>query len=154
VTKKKHDDILSKTDFMTEAFEKVSGYVLEHLKVAIGAAVAVLVVIGLIYGYVVYQDRKNDRIQYTLAQAIGAFEAYAAGGGEEALKQAETNLRQVQSEGRQGPRNISKLYLAKIASMQGRKDDAVRLYGEVAGDSSDSVLKGVAEKAIQSIKAN
>jgi hypothetical protein len=152
--RKKHDDVLSKSDVITETFDKIYMYVLENLKLCIGAAAGVLIVIALIYGYVIYQDRKNDRIQYVLTQGIMAFEAYASNGDEQALKQAETSLQQVKADGRKGPRNISKLYLAKIASMKGQKEEAVKLYSEVAGDSSDSLLKGVAEKALQSAKTN
>ncbi len=149
--KKKHDDIVKKSDFITEALDNAYSYVLTNLKLCIGVAAGIVVVIALVWGYIIYQDRLNSRVQYTLAQGIAAYEAYAANGDEQALKQAETNLQQVKADGRKGPRTISKLYLAKIASIKGQKDEATKLYTEVAGDSSNATLKGIAEKALKSL---
>ena len=50
------------------------------------------------------------------------------------------------------PRYISKLYLANISMVRGKRDEALKMYQDVSKNSSNEVLTQLANQAIKGIE--
>ena len=135
---------LTKPDFFTTALDTVSSYVRDNLRTCIIGASAVVVIALAIAGYMVYEARRSDNIQYNLTQALNAFQNFSATGNEEALAQAKDLFSKVAKENLKETGHIADLYLARIATLQGKQAEADKVYDRLARESSNSVIKALA----------
>ena len=147
MTKKRVKEELKSPDIVTQTFTAALDYVRANTKVCMVAGVAIICIVLTAYGYILYTDRKSERVQYMLSEAIGSFEGYSANGSGELLNKAETLFQNVRKEKLNGPYNVANLYLAKIYSMKGMKEEAKKRLQEAAGDSS-ATIRLLAEKAL------
>jgi hypothetical protein len=151
MTKRKVKEELKKPDFLLVTLGRVTTWTKEHLRLCI-VAVSALIVIGLaLTAYKMYEAREDDKVQYQLAEGISAFQEYATNGNGQALQKAETVFKGLSASRRKGLDEVAKLYLAKIYYTQGKTEDARSLYLDVKGRASNSMLRKLAEAALQHI---
>jgi hypothetical protein len=151
MTKKIVKEELKKEDFFFSAFDQCRDWVVQNTKTTIiGVAVVVaLAVLG--WAYTSYLSDKNDRVQTTLSAAIRDYQEYTVSKKAEALPKAEASFKKVEKEGSGGVRDVARIYLARIALIQGKKDQAKSLYDQVAKRPADEVTKKLAETGLQEV---
>jgi predicted negative regulator of RcsB-dependent stress response len=152
MTKKAVKQQIKKPDILLKTIASVYGFVRSNLRTCILGLFACVIVASAVYGYVLYENRKNDQAQYLLHNAMKTYEAYMVAGNEEDLKKAEDAFKNILAQKQGKTYKIARLYLARIQYLYGKKDEAVRLYRDVLKDSPDSLLKTLAEKAIIEIE--
>ncbi len=151
MTKKKVKEELKRPDFVLVTLGRVTTFVKEHLRLCI-IGVSALVVIGLaLTAYRMYETRENDKLQYQLQEGITAYQEYTTNGSSQALQKAESIFKSVLASRQRGLDDIAKLYLAKIYYSQGKSEDARSLYLDVKSRTSNSILRKLAETALQRI---
>jgi hypothetical protein len=143
---------LKEPDAVTKAFQLSLDYVRNNTRTCIAIGAGIVCVILIVLGYFYYEDKRNERVQYTLAQAIGAFEAYTMNGKEEPLRLAEGNFQSIVKERFKRTDSVARLYLARIALLKGNKDEAAKLFTEVLKDSPGPLLTSLAQQALDSLK--
>jgi hypothetical protein len=139
-------------DAVTKAFQFFLAYVRNNTRKCIAIGAAVLCAILVVLGYFYYEDKRNERVQYTLAQAISAFESYTMSGKEDLLKLAEGNFQSIAKERFKRTDSVARLYLGRIALLKGNKDEAVKLFTEVLKNSPGPLLTSLAQQALDSLK--
>ena len=146
---RKKKEELKKTDFITKSLENISSYVRDNTRTCIIGASSVVLVALAISAYVVYEARRNDNIQYILSQALNTFKDYSTTESDETLAKAKDLFGRVAKENMKETGRIAELYLAKIASLQGKNGDAEKTYQRIAKESSNSLIKSLAEAPLQ-----
>jgi predicted negative regulator of RcsB-dependent stress response len=151
MTKRKVKEELKKPDFIMVAIGRMTAWAKEHLKLCIiGASAVVVIALGLT-AYRVYEAREDDTLQYQLEQGIAAYQEYSTNGSSQALQKAESTFKGISASRHKGLDAISKLYLAKIYYSQGKTEAARSLYLDVQSRASDSIVRKIAETALQQI---
>jgi predicted negative regulator of RcsB-dependent stress response len=152
MTKRKVKEELKRPDFMMVTLARLTTWTKEHLKLCIaGAAVAVVIALALTT-YRIYEIREDDKLQYQMEEGITAYQEYAANGSGQALQKAESIFKSMSASHRKGLDQVAKLYLAKIFYAQGKSEDARSLYLDVKSRASNSILRKLAETALQHIR--
>ena len=151
MTKRKVKEDLKKPDFIMVTIGRVTAWTKEHLRLCIIGASALVVIALALTAYRIHEAREDDKLQYQLEQGIIAYQEYSTNGSGQALQKAESTFKGISASRRSGLDAISNLYLAKIYYSQGKTDAARSLYLDVKDRASDSVLKKLAETALQSI---
>jgi hypothetical protein len=151
MTKRKVKEELKKPDFMFVMIGRVIGWTKEHLRLCIIGASALVVLALALTAYRMYEIREDDKLQYQLTEGISAFQEYAANGSGQALQKAETAFKTLSSSRHKSVDEVAKLYLAKIYYTQGKSEDARSLYLDVKSRASSSLLRNIADAALQHI---
>jgi hypothetical protein len=155
MTKRIVKEELKKEDLFFSTFDQCRDWVIQNTKTAIIAVVAVVALALLGWAYTSYMSSRNDRVQSTLSAAIRDYQEYAVSKKADALPKAEASFKKTEKEGSGAVRDVARIYLARIALIQGKKDVAKSLYDQVARNAADQVTKRLAETGLQEIaKAN
>ena len=133
-----------------ETTDRVYEFVRSNLKWCVASASLIVIIILAVYGYLYYEGRRNERLQYALSQGIAAYETYAFSGKKELLDQAEGIFIKIRNEKQGKTYPIASLYLGKISTIKGKKEEATKLYHEAMQSTSDAMLRSLAEKALAS----
>ena len=151
MTKRKVKEDLKKPDFLLVTVGRVTAWTREHLRLCI-IGLSALVVLGIaLTGYKMYEIREDDKLQYQLTEGISAFQEFATNGSGQALQKAQTAFKALSASHHKGVDEVAKLYLAKIYYTQGKSEDARSLYLDVKSRASSSLLRKLAEAALQHI---
>ncbi|HUJ89919.1 MAG TPA: hypothetical protein VLX12_06985 [Syntrophorhabdales bacterium] len=151
MTKRKVKEDLKKPDFVLVTLGRLTTWTKQHLRLCI-IGVSALVVIGLaLTAYRIYETGEDDKLQYQLEEGISAYQEYTTNGSGQALQKAESIFKNVSASRHKGLDEVAKLYLAKIYYSQGKSEDARTLYLSIKNRASNSILRKLAETALQHI---
>ena len=152
MARKKEKEIIHQQDILIKTFGTVSAYVRDNTRQCVFGLIALLVIVAGIVSYFVYAGQRDQRIQYELAQGIQAFESYERTRAAGDIEKAEGIFKKISAATGGKSHYIATLYLAKINVVQGRTEEALKLYKEVSGKSSNQAMAYLADKAIGNIE--
>ncbi|HON84867.1 MAG TPA: hypothetical protein PK864_02425 [Syntrophorhabdaceae bacterium] len=153
MAKKKEIKEIKQPDFLMKAIAGSFEWIKNNLRACIvGAAVVVLIVAGLVT-YIIYENKKDERIQGLFVQGMQAYREYTITGKEDTLNKAEGIFNSVASESGKKMKALSKLYLGRIYYLKGKKDEAIKAYKEAQTLSDAEVVKILSQKALDSLKS-
>jgi hypothetical protein len=147
--RKKMKQEIRKPDMLQSAFQQTLEWTKGHRAVCIAGAVAVILVILVVWGYAAYRTEENEKAQYALFQGMNSFRDYTVNPKGDGLSKAEASFKKVAEENSGGLRDVAKLYLAKIAAIKGMKEQARKLYAEIDKKPSNDVVKKLAETGLR-----
>ena len=139
---------IKQPDMVQRVFAFTIGWVKENMKLCIAGAAVLAIICVCATGYAYYSSRQDDKAEYQLSQGIRSFAEYGASGSEEAMKSAEDAFNKTVSAKRKKTAVIAKLYLGRIYLAKGKTEDAKKQYREARSESSDPVVKMLAEIAL------
>jgi len=152
MAKKQTKELIKKPDFLIVFVETAYIFIKNNLRNFIIGIVIFFVAALSVYGYTVYSSKQEEKAQSTLFQGIRSFEEYSQTGKQESLTNAENIFQTLIKEKRGKAYQIARLYLATIYSMQGKTEEARTLYREIMKNSPDTILKTLAEQALQGLE--
>jgi predicted negative regulator of RcsB-dependent stress response len=152
--KKKDKEIIHKPDMLLTLFTSTMQFLRNNSKQCIVGLVIFLIAIAAGYVYMLHLNSQYDKIQYQLSQGIQSFNEYNMSAKQDDINKAESIFNEVAQKKKKQSQYIAKLYLAKINYMRGKNEDAKRIYQEIIKGTSNSMLRTLAEKAIQHIDKN
>lgn len=152
MARKKEKDLMHQPDILMRAYESVSMYVQENTRRCIYGLAALCIIIAAVASYFVYANYQDKKIQYQLAQGIHAMDAYGQTRAQADIEKAQGIFQKIADQASGKPRYISRLYLANISLMRGKRDEALKAYQDVAKNSSNEVLTQLANQAIKNIE--
>jgi predicted negative regulator of RcsB-dependent stress response len=152
MAKKQTKELIKKPDFLIVFVETAYIFIKNNLRNFIIGIVIFFVAALSVYGYTVYSSKQEEKAQSTLFQGIRSFEEYSQTGKQESLTNAENVFQTLIKEKRGKAYQIARLYLATIYTMQGKTEDAKALYREIMKNSPDTILKTLAEQALQGLE--
>ena len=152
MAKKQTKELIKKPDFLIVFVETAYIFIKNNLRNFIIGIVIFFVAALSVYGYTVYSSKQEEKAQSTLFQGIRSFEEYSQTGKQESLTNAENVFQALIKEKRGKAYQIARLYLATIYTMQGKTEEARALYREVMKNSPDTILKTLAEQALQGLE--
>lgn len=155
-----------KHDKFVEGAEGTIASVRDHARTAIGIAIAAILVIVAVVGYITWSRSREAKAQTSLADAISAFERPLAGENTEGTPAAKTwadeparlagtepMFRGVIAEyGGTDAADVAALYLAQILVREGKPAEALPLYEEFIDDHPGHVLAGPAQMSVYLIR--
>lgn len=140
-----------KPDIVVTSVEAALNWIKANPKpVYIGGAVLVTLV-GLFFGFRLYENSKDERAQYLLSQGLRSYQEFALAGQQGSLTKAEATFRELLRENPKGTNDIARLYLGKISRLQNKSEEARTYYAQVAQGSSDPLIKKFASSALQEL---
>ncbi len=139
---------IKQPDMVMRTFTSTIEWMKANLKLCIAGAVALVIICLAVTGYAYYSSKQEDKAEYQLSQGIRSFAEYNASGSEDALKKAEEAFNKTITAKRKRTAVIAKLYLGRIYLAKGKSEDAKKMYREAQNESSDPVVKMLAEKAL------
>ncbi len=145
--KRKDKEIVRQPDIVIRTTENFLESYRLHSKQYLLTFAAVLLIVAAGFVLTYHTKNQNDKVQYLLSQGMQAFEQYGTNGKKEDLDKAQTVFTEAAGKKRGESQYIAKLYLARIATAQGKGDDAQKLYQEVAKGTSSQILKDISTKA-------
>jgi predicted negative regulator of RcsB-dependent stress response len=152
MAKKQTKELIKKPDFLIVFVETAYIFIKNNLRNFIIGIVIFFVAALSVYGYTVYSSKQEEKAQSTLFQGIRSFEEYSQTGKQESLTNAENVFQTLIKEKRGKAYQIARLYLATIYTMQGKTEEARALYREIMKNSPDTILKTLAEQALQNLE--
>jgi predicted negative regulator of RcsB-dependent stress response len=152
MAKKQTKELIKKPDFLIVFVETAYIFIKNNLRNFIIGIVIFFVAAFSVYGYTVYSSKQEEKAQSTLFQGIRSFEEYSQTGKQESLTNAENVFQTLIKEKRGKAYQIARLYLATIYTMQGKTEEARALYREIMKNSPDTILKTLAEQALQGLE--
>lgn len=152
MAKKQTKQLIKKPDFLIVFVETAYIFIKNNLRNFIVGIVIFFVAALSVYGYTVYTSKQEEKAQSTLFQGIRSFEEYSQTGKQESLTNAENVFQTLIKEKRGKAYQIARLYLATIYTMQGKTEEARALYREIMKNSPDTILKTLAEQALQGLE--
>lgn len=152
MAKKQTKQLIKKPDFLIVFVETAYIFIKNNLRNFIIGIVIFFVAALSVYGYTVYSNKQEEKAQSTLFQGIRSFEEYSQTGKQESLTNAENVFQTLIKEKRGKAYQIARLYLATIYTMQGKTEEARALYREIMKNSPDTILKTLAEQALQGLE--
>jgi predicted negative regulator of RcsB-dependent stress response len=152
MAKKQTKELIKKPDFLIVFVETAYIFIKNNLRNFIIGIVIFFVAALSVYGYTVYSSKQEEKAQSTLFQGIRSFEEYSQTGKQESLANAENVFQTLIKEKRGKAYQIARLYLATIYTMQGKTEEARALYREIMKNSPDTILKTLAEQALQGLE--
>jgi predicted negative regulator of RcsB-dependent stress response len=152
MAKKQTKELIKKPDFLLTFIETVYIFIKNNLRNFIIGIVIFFFAALSVYGYTIYSHKQEEKAQETLYQGIRSFEDYSQTGKQESLVNAENVFQALIKEKRGKAYHIANLYLATIYTMKGKAEDAKALYQEVVRNSPDTILKTLAEQALQGLE--
>ena len=144
-------DLAEQDMLMREVDDAVRQDRLETAGRKYGLIMGAAVLLGLLGfgGYLIWQEQRSSGMEERTENLVTAFDELEAGN----LANADGELEGIAADTADGPQAIAKLTRAGIALQQGRRDEAVALYDEVANDGSMAQpFRNLA--AIRSVAAN
>jgi hypothetical protein len=152
MTKKNIREEIKKPDLVQTAFNNSIMWIKANGRLCIIAA-AVVVLAGLSgWAYAAHRASVEDRAQYALSEGIKNFQEYAMANKQDALSKAEAGFRDVVKGASGRTKAVARLYLAKIALVKGKNEEAKTLYTDIAGKSSSDVAKKLSEEALKNLE--
>ncbi|MCX8110019.1 MAG: hypothetical protein N3D15_02070 [Syntrophorhabdaceae bacterium] len=149
MAKKKEIKEIKKPDLLMRAIAGSFEWVKNNLRACIaGAAIVVLIVAGIV-AYIIYENKKDERIQGLFVQAMQAYREYTITGKEDTLNKAEGLFNSVAAESGKKMKALSKLYLGRIYHLKGKNDEAIKAYKEAQTLSDDDAVKMLTQKALE-----
>lgn len=149
MAKKREIKEIKKPDFLIRAIAGSLEWVKNNYKKCIiGAAVVVLMVAGLV-AYIIYENKKDEKIQGLFVQGMQAYREYTITGKEETLNKAEGIFNSVAAGSGKKMKALSKLYLGRIYYLKGKNDEAIKAYREAQALSDADVVKILSQKALE-----
>lgn len=152
MAKKQTKELIKKPDFLIVFVETAYIFIKNNLRNFIIGIVIFFVAALSVYGYTIYSNKQEEKAQSTLFQGIRSFEEYSQTGKQESLTNAENVFQTLIKEKRGKAYQIARLYLATIYTMQGKTEEARGLYREIMKNSPDTILKTLAEQALQGLE--
>jgi hypothetical protein len=152
MTKRKVKAEIKGPDIVMRTIGSSYNFVRTNLRLLIIALVACVVMVSAAYAYIYYENKKSDKYQYLLAQGIKTFEEYGVSGKQDDLIKAENTFKDIAGQKTGKAPGIAKLYLARIQYMQGKNDEAIKLYRQILQHPPDPLIQALAEKAITQIE--
>ena len=148
MVKRKIKEEIKKPDILIATVESAIQLVRENLRLFI-IAVAVFCLAGLsVFGYTIYAEKKNQKIQISLYEGIKSLETYDRTGNKEDLDRAEGIFQKIVKEKRGKAYVVAKLYLGTAYSQNGKTEEANKIYQELSKDSP-TVAKMLSDQALQ-----
>jgi predicted negative regulator of RcsB-dependent stress response len=140
-----------KPDMMLTAFHFCVDWLTNNMRTAVIGGVVIVCLVLAGWGLAVHQARKAERANYTLFQGMRSFEEYSLSGKGDGLSKAEASFRSLLKSSPAGVKDVAKLYLARIAVMKGKPEEAKTLYAEVAKKPANDVVKKLSESSLQAL---
>ncbi|OPY72288.1 MAG: hypothetical protein A4E64_02990 [Syntrophorhabdus sp. PtaU1.Bin058] len=151
MAKMKKEEI-KKPDILITAIESTVAFVKKNLRSCIIGVIIFFLAAFSVYAYTFYEKKQDEKALYALAQGIQSFDMYNLSGKKDDLDNAEKTFQGVINEKRGRLSIMAKLYLGKVYYSRGKNEEAQRIYQDILNTSSDSVIKALAEKALEHIK--
>ena len=120
-------------------FTSTMQFIRNNSKQCIVGLVVFLIALAAGYAYTLHVKSQYDKIQYKLTQGIQSFNEYNTNGKQENIEKAESIFNEISRKKMRQSHFIAKLYLAKINYIQGKSEDAKKLYQEIIKGTSDSM---------------
>lgn len=140
-----------KPDIIITSFETSLNWIKANPKpVCIGGALLVALA-GFLFGFRLYENRKDERVQYLLSQGLRSYQEYTLAGQQDSLTKAESTFKELLRENQKGTGDIARLYLGKISRAQNKVDQARTYYAQVVGGPADPLIKKFASSALQEL---
>lgn len=152
MAKTKTKELAKKPDVLVTAIETAYAFVRNNLRFFIIGLLIFLAAAVSVYGYTLYTRNQEEKAQQTLFQGIRSFEEFTRTGKQESLANAENTFQTLIKEKRGKAYHVAKLYLATVHTAKGKTDEAKVLYQEVMKDSPGTLLKALAEQALQGLE--
>ncbi len=149
--KKNVRDEIRRPDPIQSFFTDTIDWVRENRNRCIAIAIIAVIVGGAGWGYGYYRSARDEKAQFLLAQGIRSYQEYVGNPQGDALARTERTFQEAAKAGPAGVRDISRLYLARIALLKGSKEEARRLYSEVNRSASSDVVKKLSDAALQDL---
>lgn len=137
-----------KPDVMLTAFHFCVTWLTDNVRTAVIGGIVIVCLVLAGWGLAAHQERKAERANYTLYQGIKSFDEYVLTGKGDGLSKAEESFRRLLKNSPSGVKDVAKLYVARIAMMKGKPDEAKALYAEVARNPANDVVKKLSENAL------
>lgn len=151
MARKSLKDDIRKPDIVIKTIESLFEFVRSNLRLfIIGVAVFCAAALS-VYGYSIYSDKKNEKVQISIAEGAKALETYNNTGNKDELTKAETIFQKVVKERQGKAYQVAKLYLGTVYTLKGQTEDAKKLYSELSKDSP-TVVRMLAQKAMANLK--
>lgn len=147
----KKDDANQET-FLSRYVDSSAAFIKKNSKLCIGAAAGLVVIIVLVVGHLYYEGKRNERLQYNLSKSIASFEEYIVTGKEDTLKKAREDFSAIAREKQKSTQPVAKLYLGKIASLEGKAEEARKLLNEALKDGKGTLVETLAEKSLEHVQ--
>ena len=149
---KKIKEEIKKPDIVIRTVEAGLEFVQTHLRLVIIAAVIFCAAGVSVYGYALYDEKQNEKVQIAISEGVKNLESYYNTGKKEDLEKAETTFQKVVKEKKGKIYMVAKLYLGTIYAIKGQADDARNVYQELSR-KSPLALKMLADKGLQNLDA-
>lgn len=150
MVKKKIKQEIRKPDIFTTAIEAAFAFVTANIRLFIIGTVVFCVGGLAAYGYAAFQEKKNEKAQVSLTEAITSLEQFSLTGKKEELDKAETIFSKIAKEKPGKVYLVAKLYLGSVYTLKGQTDDARKIYQEIS-KGSPTAIKMLAERALQNL---
>jgi len=147
---KKIKEEIKKPDILVRLAETALEFVRTNLRLVIIAAVVFCAAGFSVYGYTVYQDKQNEKVQVAISEGVKNLESYYASGKKEDLDKAESTFQKIVKERKGKVYLVAKLYLGTVYTLKGQTDDAKKIYEELSR-KSPSVLRMLAERDLRNL---
>lgn len=154
MAKTKTKELAKKPDVLITAIETAYAFVRNNLRSFIIGVVIFLAAAVSAYSYTLYARNQEEKAQQTLFQGIRSFEDFTRTGKQESLTNAENTFQTLIKEKRGKAYHVAKLYLATIHAEKGKTGEARGLYQDIMKDSPGTLLKALAEQALQGSEQN
>jgi len=141
---------IKKPDILVRLTETALEFVRANLRLVIIAAVIFCAAGFSVYGYTVYQEKQNEKVQIAISEGVKNLESYYASGKKEDLDKAENTFQKVVKERKGKVYLVAKLYLGTVYALKGQTGDAKKIYEELSR-KSPSVLKMLAERDLRNL---
>ena len=152
MARKSEKEITHRPDILMQAYEWTLAYIQENTRQVIYGLAAFCVIVAAVASYFVYSGYQDKKIQYQLARGIQAMDAYEQTRAQAEIEKAERIFQKLAEKAGGNPRYISKLYLADIDMIRGKRVDALKMYQDVAKNSSNDTLTYLANQAIKGLE--
>lgn len=152
MARKKEKDIIRQPDILMQAYEWAMMYIRENTRQCIYGLAALCIVAAAVASYFIYSHYHDRKIQYQLSRGIMAMDVYAQTRSKAEIAKAEDIFQKIAAHAGGKPRYISKLYLANINMIEGKREDALKMYRDVSKNSSNDTLTYLANQAIQNLE--
>jgi hypothetical protein len=152
MARKSEKEIIHRPDILMQAYEWTLAYIHENTRQVIYGLAAFCIIIAAVASYFVYTNYQDKKIQYQLATGIQAMDTYTQTRAQAEIEKAEGIFQKLAEKAGGNPRYISKLYLADIDMIRGKRQDALKMYQDVAKNSSNDTLTFLANQAIKGLE--
>lgn len=140
-----------KQDVLFSGLQQLAFWVRDNARTAIIAGVVIVCLVLGGWGLALYQANRSEKAQYALFQAVRSFEEYSYTGKGDGLTKAEDSFKKLVKDSPGGVKDLSRLYLARIATMKGKNDEARALYAEVSKNPANDVVKTLSDEAAKGL---